>query len=96
MSWLSELIWGESIAHAILILALVAATGLALGHLRVAGVGLGIAGVLFTGLLFGHFGLGINPEVLDFAREFGLILFVYSIGIQARFFDPLRRQGRST
>ncbi len=95
MSWLLELIWGESIAHAILILALVAGTGLALGHLRVAGIGLGIAGVLFTGLLFGHFGLGINAEVLDFAREFGLILFVYSIGIQVGpgFFDSLRRQG---
>jgi putative transport protein len=73
----------------------VAATGLALGSIRAYGISLGVAGVLFSGLLFAHFGLGINEHVLEFAREFGLILFVYSIGIQVGpgFVSSLRREG---
>lgn len=95
MSWVVELFRGESTAQAVVVLSLVAAAGLALGSIRVYGVGLGIAGVLFAGLVFGHFGLGVAPEVLDFAREFGLILFVYTIGLHVGpgFADSLRRQG---
>ncbi|HET7294621.1 MAG TPA: putative transporter [Vicinamibacteria bacterium] len=78
-----------------LILALVAGTGLALGQLRVRGLGLGIAGVLFAGLAFGHFGVRVDERILEFAREFGLILFVYSIGLQVGpgFVASLRRNG---
>ncbi len=100
MSWLESLFRPESVAHApvahsILILALVVAGGLVLGSLKFKGLTLGVAGVLFTGLAFGHFGLNISPEVLEFAREFGLILFVYTIGMQVGpgFFSSLRRQG---
>ncbi len=62
---------------------------------KIKGVGLGIAGVLFTGLLFGHFGFHIEKEVMEFVREFGLILFVYTIGMQVGpgFVASLRKQG---
>jgi putative transport protein len=95
MNWLNQLVTGESIAQAVFVLAIVAALGLALGSLKIKGIGLGIAGVLFSGLLLGHFGITISNEVLHFAREFGLILFVYTIGIQVGpgFFASLRKQG---
>ncbi len=100
MSWLAELFRPDamghaSVAHAILILGLVIAVGLFVGSLRVANLTLGVAGVLFAGIAFGHFGFGISPEVLEFTREFGLILFVYTIGMQVGpgFFSSLKRQG---
>ena len=95
IKWLKELLFGETVAHALLILTLVAASGVFLGSFKIKGVGLGIAGVLFTGLLFGHFGFHINKEVLEFVREFGLILFVYTIGMQVGpgFAASLRKQG---
>lgn len=95
MSWFSELIGGHSVAQSLLVLCVVAGVGLALGSLKIRGVGLGIAGVLFSGLAFGHFGVGIAPEVAEFIREFGLILFVYTIGMQVGpgFFSSLRKQG---
>ena len=95
MLWVQELFKGESIAGTVVILAMVAVAGLALGSYKVRGVSLGLAGVLFAGLLFGHFKFGINHEMMEFAREFGLILFVYSIGMQVGpgFVDSLRREG---
>jgi len=89
------LLWGESPAQSIFVLSMVAVAGLALGRIRIFGISLGIAGVLFAGLLVGHFRLSINHSVQDFAREFGLILFVYSVGIQVGpgFFASLRRHG---
>ncbi len=95
MDWLKDLFTEDSVAHAVLVLGLVAVCGLGLGSVQIKGIGLGIAGVLFAGLAFGHFGLTISHEVLDFAREFGLILFVYAIGVQVGpgFFSSLRRQG---
>jgi putative transport protein len=86
---------GSTAAGAVLILALVAGSGLALGSFRVRGIGLGIAGVLFAGLAFGHFGVRVDERTLQFAREFGLILFVYSIGLQVGpgFVASLRRHG---
>jgi hypothetical protein len=56
--------------------------GFAIAAIKVRGIGLGSAGVLFAGLFFGHFGWKIEHSVLDFAREFGLILFVFTIGLQ--------------
>ncbi|MGO8674138.1 MAG: putative transporter [Capsulimonadaceae bacterium] len=101
MSWLKNLIENNSpstglvTAHAALILGLVAVLGLGLGTRRAFGVRLGVAGVLFVGLVFGHFGLGIDDTILIFARDFGLILFVYTIGIQIGpgFAASMRRQG---
>ncbi|MFB3905020.1 MAG: putative transporter [Acidobacteriota bacterium] len=95
MDWLVDLFKADSVARTLLVLSLVAVSGLALGNLRIRGVGLGIAGVLFAGLVFGHFGVAIDPEIIEFAREFGLILFVYTIGMQVGpgFLASLRRQG---
>ena len=77
------------------VLCAVAALGLAFGSLRFRGLSLGIAGVLFSGILFGHFGLNINAEVRSFLQEFGLILFVYTVGMQVGpgLLSALRRQG---
>jgi putative transport protein len=96
MHWLVQLFHGPSgVAHAVLILGLVASVGLAVGAIRIFKVNLGVAGVLFAGLAFGHFGITINHETIEFAREFGLILFVYTIGVQVGpgFLASLRRQG---
>lgn len=90
-----EILAGQPTANAVLVLSLVAATGLMLAGLRVRGIGLGVAGVLFSGIAFGHFGFGIPHEILDFVREFGLILFVFTIGLQLGpgFFASLRKDG---
>lgn len=66
----------------LLVISLVVSTGLALGRIPFYGINLGIAGVLFSGLAFGHYGITINAEIMHFLREFGLILFVYAIGLQ--------------
>lgn len=95
MHWFVELITGHSIAHTMLVLSGVIALGIAIGHIRFFGISLGIAGVLFSGLVFGHFGLMIDHEILEFCREFGLILFVFTIGMHVgpSFFASFRKQG---
>lgn len=95
MNWITALWSGQSVAHAVLMLSLIAVCGLAFGNIKVRGVGLGIAGVLFAGLVFGHFGVKVNHDVMEFLRDFGLILFVYSIGLRVGpgFFSSLRDQG---
>ncbi len=77
------------------VIMLVSAAGLAIGNIKLFGINLGIAGVLFAGIIFGHFGLDINHETLEFLRDFGLILFVYSIGTQVGpgFFSSFRKEG---
>ncbi|MBK9510869.1 MAG: hypothetical protein IPO04_16105 [Cytophagaceae bacterium] len=69
--------------------------GIFLGRIKIKGVSLGISAVMFSGLLLGHFGYSLNDETLKFLREFGLILFVYGIGIQVgpSFFHHYRRKG---
>lgn len=93
--WGSESLWGGGVAHSVLILALVIAFGTALGKIKVAGVSIGVTGILFVGIAFGHFGLNINEHLLHFMKEFGLILFVYSIGLQVGpgFFASFREGG---
>ena len=95
MKWFIDLSIAQPVAYAVLILACVAVLGLAVGHVKIRGVRLGVAGVLFAGILFGHLRLTIPLETLVFVRDFGLILFVYTIGIQVGpgFFSSLRRQG---
>lgn len=91
----SQLAQDQPIAHALLTLATVAVFGLALGALKYRGIGLGTAGVLFAGILLGHFGERIDHAILDFVKEFGLVLFVFTIGLQLGpgFFATLRQQG---
>ncbi len=95
MNRFAEFATAQPVAYAVLIIAAVAVLGLAVGHVRIHGVRLGVAGVLFAGIVFGHFKLTLTPETLGFVRDFGLILFVYTIGIQVGpgFLTSLRRQG---
>jgi len=95
MEWLTELFTGESVARTVILLGLTGALGTALGKIRVWGVSLGVAGVLFVGLFFGYLKLSIDGHVLEFVREFGLILFVYTLGLQIGpgFFGALRSRG---
>ncbi|QOV89456.1 putative transporter [Humisphaera borealis] len=95
--WFFSLLKPESVALTVFALCVVAVLGLALGALRFRGVSLGIGGVLFAGLTFGHW-LGdkaLSEQVIEFSRDFGLILFVYTIGAQAGpgFLASLRKQG---
>lgn len=97
MEWLITLFSDNStIAHDILVYALVIALGVLLGKVRFFGVSLGVTFVLFVGILMGHFGFTVgNEQLLKFMREFGLILFVFSIGIQVGpgFFSSFKRGG---
>ena len=83
------------VAHDLLVYGLVVVGGIGLGNVRLAGIKLGVAGVLFAGLLVSHLGLSPNAEVAHFLKEFGLVLFVFSLGMQMGpgFFASLRRQG---
>jgi putative transport protein len=85
----------QPVAHAIGVLALVCVAGMAIGSLKVRGVGLGTAGVLFAGILTGYFGKPVDHATLEFVKEFGLILFVFTIGLQLGpgFLAALRQQG---
>jgi len=95
MSWLFELHKTQPVAHAVGVLAFVCVVGMALGSLKYRGVGLGSAGVLFAGLLVGHLGEAVDRTILDFVKEFGLVLFVFTMGLQLGpgFFAALRQQG---
>lgn len=95
MSWLNELLWGEGIGHSILLLSFVIALGIQLGKIKVFGVSLGITLILFVGIVMGQLGFSINHGVLHFFKEFGLILFVYSVGMQVGpgFFSSFKKGG---
>lgn len=93
--WGNESLWGGGVAHSILILSLVITGGIMLGKIKIAGISLGVTGILFIGIAFGHFGLNVNEHLLHFLKEFGLILFIYSIGLQVGpgFFASFRKGG---
>lgn len=95
MKWIAEMSAAQPVAWAVLVLMLVAVAGLILSSLKFKGIGVGIAGVLFAGIIAGHLGLHIEKEILEFVREFGLILFVFTIGLQLGpgFFASLRQSG---
>lgn len=97
MNWLADLFMNnvDGVAHAVLIFALVIAIGIPLGRIKFFGVSLGITLVLFVGIVLGQLGFRINAHVLHFVKEFGLILFVYSIGLQVGpgFFASFKKGG---
>ena len=95
MDWINDLLWGEGIGHSILLLSFVIAAGIQLGKIKVFGISLGITLVLFVGIILGHFGFTVNHNVIHFFKEFGLILFVYSVGMQVGpgFFSSFRQGG---
>lgn len=86
---------GGGVAHSVLILSLVIAFGIMLGKIKVAGISLGVTWILFVGIVFGHFDLNLDEHLLHFLKEFGLILFVYSIGLQVGpgFFSAFKKGG---
>lgn len=87
--------WGGGVAHSILVLGLAIAFGTMLGKIKVAGISLGVTGILFVGIALSHFGININEHLMHFMKEFGLILFVYSVGLQVGpgFFSSFREGG---
>ena len=91
----NESFWGGGVAHSVLILALVIALGIMLGKIKVAGISLGVTWILFVGIIFSHFGMRLNEHLIHFMKEFGLILFVYSIGLQVGpgFFSSFKKGG---
>lgn len=95
MTWFNDLLWGDGIGHSILLLSFVIAAGIQLGKIKVFGISLGITFVLFVGIVMGHFGFTVNHNVLHFFKEFGLILFVYSVGMQVGpgFFSSFKEGG---
>lgn len=101
MEFFKELIFGvpESfsggVAHSVIVLSLVIAAGYILAKIKIKGISLGITWILFAGIFLGHFGITLDSRLLSFIKEFGLILFVYSIGIQVGpgFFSAFRAGG---
>ena len=88
-------LWGGGVAHSVLILSLVIAFGIMLGKIKISGISLGVTWILFVGIVFGHFNLNLDEHLLHFLKEFGLILFVYSIGLQVGpgFFSAFKKGG---
>lgn len=95
MDFITEMLFGQGIAHSIFIFAVVIAVGTALSKIKIAGISLGSTWILFAGIAASHFGMVINSDMLGFARDFGLTLFVFSIGLQIGpgFFSSLRQGG---
>ena len=93
MNWFIKLFTEESVAQSVIIYSLVIASGIAFGKIKIFGISFGITWVLFLGLLFSFFGITINKETEHFVKEFGLILFVYSVGLQVGpgFFASLKK-----
>ena len=97
MDFLKDLLWpGQtSLAATLVLLSFVIAAGIYLGKIKFGGISLGVTFVLFVGILMGHFGYEIDPAVLKFVREFGLILFIFAIGLQVGpgFFSSFKKGG---
>lgn len=93
--WIYNLFMGTGVAHSVLLVALVIAAGLFLSRIKIAGISLGVTWILFAGIACGHFGMVLDPTTSHFVKEFGLILFIYSIGLQVGpgFFSSFRKGG---
>ncbi len=87
--------WSGGVAHSMIILALTIAFGVMMGRFKIAGISFGVTWILFVGILFSHFGYTLNSDLLHFVKEFGLILFVFSIGLQVGpgFFSSFKAGG---
>ena len=96
MNWLHSLFFGDGVPHSIFILTIAIALGIYLSHrLKFKGITLGITWILFCAIAMSHFGMHLDPVVETFAKDFGLILFVYSIGLQVgpSFFSSFGKGG---
>ncbi len=97
MQWISDIFLTHSAMQAVIVLSIIIACGLALGKLRVKGVSLGVTFVFFAGILAGHLGLSIDPTILHYTENLGLVLFVYVLGLKdgPGFFSSFRKGGLS-
>ncbi len=95
MDWINTFLYEHSAIQAVVIMAVVISIGLALGRLHVAGISLGVTFVFFTGIFAGYLGFSIDPNMLNYAESFGLVLFVYALGLQVGpgFFSSFRKGG---
>lgn len=95
MEWINELFFGTGIGHSILLLSIVIFSGVLLGKVKIGGISLGITWILFMGIILSHFGMRMDPHALHFLKEFGLILFIYSVGLQVGpgFFSSFKKGG---
>lgn len=95
MDWIQELMFGRGIGHSILLISIVIFAGILLGKIKIKGISLGITWILFVGIILSHFGMRMDNNALHFLKEFGLILFVYSIGLQVGpgFFSSFKKGG---
>ena len=95
MEWLVDLFTGSGVAHSVFVLALVIAAGLGLNRVKFGSVSLGVTWILFVGIVAGHFGFLLDTTTAHFVKEFGLILFIYSIGLEVGpgFFSSFRKGG---
>jgi AspT/YidE/YbjL antiporter-like protein len=95
MNWIESLLYDHSALQSVIVISLIIATGLGLGKIRLCGISLGVTFVFFAGILAGHLGLSIDPQMLTFAESFGLVLFVYELGLQVGpgFFSSFRKGG---
>ena len=98
MNWFTELFTQHTFIQAVLVLSLICATGLALGNLKIFGISFGVTFVFFAGIIAGHFGIMIDPDMLALAQNFGLILYIYSLGVQVGpgFFSSFKHGGVKT
>ena len=95
MEWLKSLFVEHSALQAVVVISLISTIGIGLGKIRFFGISLGVAFIFFAGILAGHFGLTIDPQMLTYAESFGLVVFVYALGLQVGpgFFNSLRADG---
>ena len=95
MNWFIEIFTEQTFVQATLVLALICAAGLALGQIKIKGISLGVTFVFFAGIIAGHFGLKINQDMLTMLQNFGLILFIYALGVQVGpgFFSSFKEGG---
>lgn len=95
MEWLNSLFIEHSALQAVVVISLISAIGLGLGKIHIMGISLGVTFVFFAGILAGHLGLSIDPQMLNYAESFGLVVFVYALGLQVGpgFFSSFRKGG---
>lgn len=95
MEWINSIFFEHSALQAIIVLSLTTAIGISLGRVRIAGISLGVTFVFFMGIVAGHLGISLNSDMLNYAESFGLVLFVYSLGLQVGpgFFSAFRKEG---
>ena len=95
MNWFQELLFGDGVAHTVLLLAFVIAIGIMLGRVKIFGISLGMTLVLFVGIAVSHFGIRMESHTLHFVKDFGLILFVFAVGFQVGpgFFASFKKGG---